>query len=603
MLRLAVFSVLLLGFSSVRADEVQTVLEKYLAWRGGAAFQAVQSFHERGEVVAGGVHGTYEQWMLSDGRLRRNDSLGPMSSRQATTPAGGWRSNASGQIEELGNDAERARREVFLAFDLVAGRHGARYSLLGTEQRDGKVWDVVRVEFAGPDSYDLFIAPATGELLGERITQDRKVRFVHFADWHLVDGVRMPFAQEQSGSNPADHQSQNAKSIQINVQTTQALFSRPAGTKIWSFASGQTSTGWIDFEYFGDSQIFVPASVNGNPISLLLDSGAGITVVDSGYAAKIKLKGSGSLGASGTVGQSTMQLTSDLHIRIGNLSLAHITAGIIDLSSVAAQEAHPMPLVLGREAFNQLIIDIDFQGQKIAFRDPNGYSASREATRVALGRHGDNRTVPISLEGAAAVPFDFDLGNNGTLIVYPAYRDRTHLLDGRRQTLDMFGGVGGVATEKLATLKSIGIAGTQMADVPASFPDAGDNAVNSDQTAGNVGLYIFNRFHLVTDYPHDALWLTPDLKVLAEPFPKNRAGLDFMPASDRLVVMLVRPGSPAERSGWKKDSEVIAIDGHKIDAKFTGSPLARWSERPPGTVVALTLADGSIRQLTLADYY
>ena len=262
-----------------------------------------------------------------------------------------------------------------------------------------------------------------------------------------------------------------------------------------------------------------------------------------------------------------------------------------------------MPLVLGREAFNQLIIDIDFQQRKIAFQDPNGYSGPHNATRVALGRHGDNRTVPISLEGAAAVPFDFDLGNNGTLIVYPAYRDRTHLLDGRRQTLDMYGGVGGIATEKLATLKTIGIAGTQMIDVPASFPDAGDNAVNSDQTAGNVGLYIFSRFHLVTDYPHDALWLTPEPKLIAQPFPKNRAGLAFMPASDRLVVMLVRPGSPAEHAGWTKGAEVIAIDGHKIDAKYSGSPLARWSERPPGTVVALTLADGSIRQLTLADYY
>ena len=603
MLRLAAFSILVLGFSPVRADEVQSVLAKYMAWRGGAAFQAMQSFHERGEVVAGGARGTYEQWMLSDGRLRRNDSLGPMLSRQAITPAGGWRSNASGQIEELGDDAERARREVFLTFDPAAERHGARHSLLGTEERDGKVWDVVRVEFAGHDSYDLFIAPATGELLGERITEDRKTRFVRFADWRSVDGVRMPFAQQQSGSNAADDQSQHAISIEINVHIPQAVFSRPAGTKIWRFASGRTSTGWIEFEYFGDSQIFIPASVNGNPISLLLDSGAGITVVDSSYAAKIKLKGSGSLGVSGTVGQSTMQLTSDLHIQIGNLTLAHITAGVIDLSSVAAQEAHPMPLVLGREAFNDLIIDIDFQHRRIAFHDPNGYSAPREATRVALGRHGDNRTVPIALEGAAAAPFDFDLGNNGTLIIYPAYRDRTHLLDGRTQTLDMFGGVGGVATEKLATLKSIEIAGTQMIDVPASFPDAGDNAVNSDRTAGNVGLYIFSRFRLATDYPHDALWLTPDPKVLAEPFPKNRAGLDFMPASDRLVVMLVRPGSPAERSGWKKDTEVIAIDGHKIDATFSGSALARWAERPPGTVVALTLADGTIRQLTLADYY
>jgi gag-polyprotein putative aspartyl protease len=603
MFRVAAVSVLLLGFSPVRADDVQTVLTKYVSWRGGTAFQAMRSFHEHGEVTAGGVHGKYEQWLLSDGRVRRNDSLGPMSSEQATTTAAGWHTNTSGQIEDLGDDAERARRGVFLAFGSVAENHDAHYSLLNTEERDGKVWDVVRVEFGGPDTYDLLIAPATGELLGERITEDRKIRFVRYSDWRSVTGVRMPFAQEQTGSNAADDLSQHAKSIQINVQTTQALFSRPAETKIWSFASGQTSTGWIDFEYFGDNQIFVPASVNGHPVSLLLDSGAGITVIDSGYAAQLKLKPSGTLGVTGMVGQSTMQLTSNLHIKLGSLSLAHITAGIIDLSGVAAQEAHPMPLVLGKEAFNQLIIDIDFQHRKIAFYDPSGYSGPHDATRVALGHHGDARTVPISLEGAPAAPFDFDLGNAGTLIVYPYYRDRTRLLDGRPQTLDMLGGVGGMVNEKLATLKTIGIAGTQMIDVPAAFPDAGDNAVNSDQTAGNVGLYVLSRFRLITDYPHDALWLTPDPKAVAESFTRNRAGLDFTPAPDRLAVMLVRPGSPAEHSGWKEGAEIIAIDGHKIDAKFSGSALSHWSEQPAGTVVTLTLADGATRQLILADYY
>ena len=603
MIRITAALMLLLGVSTVQADELQTVLAKYASWRGGAAFQAMRSFRERGDVTTGGLHGKYDKWMLSDGHLRRSDSLGPLSGEQAITTVAGWRTNTSGQIEDLDKDAERIRRGVYLEFDEAAKSHGARYSLFGTEERDGRLCDVVRITFGGPDTYDLFIAPATGELLGERITEDRKTRFVSYADWRLVGGVRMPFAQRQTSSNAADDQSRLAKSIQVDVKVEQILFARPAEKKIWSFASNQTSTGWIDFEYFSDSQIFVPASVNGDPIKLLLDSGAGITVIDSAYAARLKLKPSGSLGVTGVVGQSTMQLTSNLHIRIGNLSLTHITAGMIDLSGVAAQEAHPMPLVLGKEAFNQLVVDIDFQHHKIAFYDPSGYAGPHDATRVPLGRHADARTVPISLEGAPPAPFDFDLGNAGTLIVYPAYGDRAHLLDGRPQTLDMLVGVGGMTNEKLATLKTIEIAGTHMMDVPTAFPDAGDNAVNSDQTAGNVGLYVLSRFHVITDYPHDALWLTADPRAIVEPFARNRAGLDLTPSPDRLVVMLVRPGSPAERGGWKQDEEIIAIDGQKVDAKFSGSALSRWSEQPAGTDVALTLADGSIRHLTLADYY
>jgi predicted metalloprotease with PDZ domain len=108
---------------------------------------------------------------------------------------------------------------------------------------------------------------------------------------------------------------------------------------------------------------------------------------------------------------------------------------------------------------------------------------------------------------------------------------------------------------------------------------------------------------LITYYPNDALWLIANPKALIEPFAKNRAGLDFTPAPDKLVVMLVRPGSPAQRSGWKEGAEVIAIDGHRIDAKYSGSALSHWTEQPAGTVVSLTLSDGSTRQLTLADYY
>jgi hypothetical protein len=167
----------------------------------------------------------------------------------------------------------------------------------------------------------------------------------------------------------------------------------------------------------------------------------------------------------------------------------------------------------------------------------------------------------------------------------------------------MGGGVGGMSNEKLATLRSIAIGGARMNDVPAAFPDAGENAVNSDQTAGNVGLYVLSRFRLITDYPHNALWLTANPQALVEPFAKNRAGLDFTPSPDKLVVMLVRPGSPAARSGWKEGVEVIAIDGHRIDPRYSGSALSHWTEQPSGTVVSLTLSDGSTRQLTLADYY
>jgi hypothetical protein len=156
----------------------------------------------------------------------------------------------------------------------------------------------------------------------------------------------------------------------------------------------------------------------------------------------------------------------------------------------------------------------------------------------------------------------------------------------------------------MATVGSIALGGVQLTGVPAAFPDAGNDGVSSDRTAGNIGLPVFRRFRLVTDYPHNAIWLTPNAAAMAEPFPKRRSGLIVEQAGDRLKVVLVAPGSPAAaRTDWQAGAEITEIDGQKIGPGYLGSPLSHWSEGAPGTEVTLSLVNGSIRKLTLADYY
>jgi aspartyl protease/PDZ domain-containing protein len=616
MFRVAAVSVLLLGFSPVRAGDVQTVgapvpatelqslVAKYIAWRGGSAFEAMQSFHEEGRIRSGGESGRFEHWRASDGRFRQHGKLGLISNDEAVTPDANWTKNTSGQIEDIGDNGESDRRLTVLTFAKGVKTHdGVSLTLLAPEQREGRTWDVVQVGFGGADAYDLFIDGGTGELLGERITEDQQIRFVRYDDWRLVSGVRMPFGEHDRGANPADDQDLQARAIQINLPLPATLFVRPASLRLWRFADGRRSAGWMDFEFFDDERIFIPSTVNGHPVNLILDSGAGISVLDSAFAKSAKIKGGGSIGVMGVGGNSTMQLAPNLQVKMGGLTLSPITAGLIDLSGVSVDMGHPLPLILGKEVLNQLVIDIDFQHHKIAFRDPLGFSGPPGALRLELGRHGDNHTVPVSVEGAAPVPFDFDLGNGSPLIVYAAYRDRAHLLDGKRQSLTLTSGVGGAKPDKMATVGSIALGGVQMTQIPAAFPDAGNDAVSSDRTAGNIGLPVFKRFRLMTDYPHNAVWLIPNASALAEPFPKRRSGLNVTLAGDRLKVLLVAPGSLAAETGWKEGDEITAIDGQKIGPAYPGSPLSRWAEGPAGSEVTLTLADGSTRKLTLADYF
>ena len=65
-----------------------------------------------------------------------------------------------------------------------------------------------------------------------------------------------------------------------------------------------------------------------------------------------------------------------------------------------------------------------------------------------------------------------------------------------------------------------------------------------------------------------------------------------------LRILHVARGGPAERAGFKAGDAVTAIDGETAataNANLTGAPAGR--------VVDFTLADGSHRRVTLAEYY
>jgi len=165
--------ILALAVSAAGAEELHGVLEKYIAWRGGSAFEAMESFHERGELRLGNTGGRFERWSARDGRMRRELTLGPITNVEVATATGGWTSNASGQVDDLPDDGLSDRRETLVAFKPDARRAGATLSLLPAERREGKTWAVLRVRFTGPDTYDLFVSASTGELFGQRITEDR----------------------------------------------------------------------------------------------------------------------------------------------------------------------------------------------------------------------------------------------------------------------------------------------------------------------------------------------------------------------------------------------------------------------------------------------
>lgn len=587
-----------------RADDLSSLVDKYVAWRGGAAYEHMQGAHEKGELSVAGLHGPTEIWFDHD-RIRTEADLGVVKDLEVVTADGGFSLTQSGQLEKASEvQRETARRGLAIEFgDALRGKGGAKAVLIGPETRDGRTWSVVRVTFGDEDVYDLFLDPKTGELGGVRVTENRRKRFDTYSDWRVVEGVRMAFLIESDSELEGSDYTLKFSMIDLNPRIDQALFAPPAAAKTAVFANGAESTGWIDFEFYGGNRIYFPAKVNGVDTVVLLDSGAESTVLDARFADKAGLKSQGAVSAVGTGGTTTAGLIGGVKIEIGALSLNDLTVASLDLSGIEKQLGHPLPVILGKEVFNSLIVDIDFVNHRIAFHDPAKFKRPAGAAEVPITLVDGLRAVPVSVEGREPVLFDFDIGNGSPLIVFPAYADRTGLLaDGRPTSNGMSGAVGGLRESRVASVRSLTFAGVTFTDIPTTFPPAGPSGVDSTRTLGNVGLPILSRFRLITDYGADKLYLTPDPKSIQAPFLKDRLGMSLQVQGDHATVGFVNKGGPAEAAGFKAGDVVVLIDRQPPEA-WSLEMLRGLRFRPAGTEIEFGMKDGATRRVKLNTYF
>jgi hypothetical protein len=591
-LRLAYALAVLIPAAPASADDLAALADRYVAWRGGAAFERLQNFEVEADLVGSGSAGSAAVWRDRNGRALESVELGVLK-RSAGLAGDAWQTR-NGVVEDMpAGVAEDLRRRTALEF--AAGIRGGE--LRPSETREGRTWAVVRLRFAGPDAHDAFIDPAIGELHGFRYVENRRERFVELSDWRHVAGVRMPFRREETMVGGPDVMVQSVRKIALNTPAPAAQLKRPVGRKLATFAGGRAGTGAIGFNFVRGNRIYIPAKVNGHDVEVLLDSGAEMTVLDKAFAEALGLKAEGRAVASGTGGQSEASFARGVTIEIGAMQIANLDVGLIDLQGVSQALGTPLPVVLGADVFKQLIVDIDFEARTIAFHEPAAFKPPPGAVTVPVVQGSDGiRTAPVSIEGGPPVQVDFDIGNGSPFIVSAAYWEPNRLLEGRPSTKVLSGAVGGMHEKPLAVLSTVTFGGVDFKNVPTVFDKSDASALSGDRSVGNIGLPMLSRFRMMTDYPNNRLHLIP-LRDAQRPFPKNRAGVRAVGSGQEARVAYVSPGSPGEAAGVKAGDVIRLVNGRPA-AEATG-----WETGDAGQAVTLTLADGATRSLTLKDYF
>lgn len=600
--RSAVFLALVSLPALVQADGLPAAASRYEAWRGGLPFTRVQSLHAVGHLSMGGLKGRIEKWSCTDGRVRQEVDLGAVRQHQAITGSTGWTTTLGGQVQPL-PDAERldATREAVSLYDgVLRGAFGAVLTARPQEGHDGQPCEVFRIAYGDGGTYDYLVAPATGQLLALRAVAGGRTQVTRFTDWRLVNGVRMPYCEETTGASSGDNTSITYTEIALDPSLAEALFASPPSVSPLTFAKGASSSGWLAFELFAGTRIFIPIVVNGHPTIAMLDSGASATVLDRRFAASLGLESQGTLTGQGGGGATAYGVVHGVDLKLGDLALNGGTAVAIDLTAVERQIGHPMPVILGGELFRDAVVELDFQGHRLAFRDPASFQAPADARAVALTPSDENQAIVAMVEGRPARLL-FDLGNGAALSLYPRFWEQPAFSAGRRTSTTMTGGVGGMAVEKLAMVTKLTLGGGTFQDLPAALESRGSSLdARSGRLDGNLGMGVLSRFHLTIDFPHARVLFAPPIDA-ATPFEVNHAGLTLQPGAMGSKVLHVAPASPAAAAGLRTDDVIVSVDDARVGAQEPGT--RGWLFGPVGKQLRLKLADGQVRLLTLAKYF
>jgi len=353
----------------------------------------------------------------------------------------------------------------------------------------------------------------------------------------------------------------------------------------------------LDFQFVHDRQILFPIAVNGHPAEAWLDSGAGASVLDAAFAKALGVTLGGGIQAHGVAGGVAGVHQARVDLQAGDLAMSGRRVAVMDLSAVARIVPRPVQVLLGRDVFDQAVVDIDFQRRRIGLI-PRASFVPPPGRPVSLRPSGDLRSLPIVVAGVPTEAI-LDLGNAGGLLLDRDFAEAHHLLADHRLSTELAVGADGPRESVQACLDRVRLGGVSFDGVP-TVAEVG----LTTRAPANLGLQLLSRFRLTIDFAGDRIWMAPYADATSQPFRKNRTGLSLSPqALGALVVDHVALGSPAALGGWRAGERITALDGHPIAPDYMASETSQWIFGAAGRTAILTLADGSQRRLTLADYF
>jgi predicted aspartyl protease len=273
------------------------------------------------------------------------------------------------------------------------------------------------------------------------------------------------------------------------------------------FADGRSS-GWLDFARPEAGVPIVAASVNGQRVEALLDSGAQSSVIDHGLAERLGLAASALapvIIAFGVSGSPQLGRTAAMDVKLAGLTLGGLRAAVFQLAPIAAASGRSFGLILGQDVLKLLVADLDFPGLRLAFHAPGSFEPPPGSRAVRVRTTGRELFAPILVEGAALEAV-IDTGSTAALALSAETAQAAGLLTGRRIGWAPSITFGGAGRDRVVRVDTLGFAGQVYRNVPVHIYARNGAA---PLPPGLIGVEALDRFRAILEVGGGRLRLAP----------------------------------------------------------------------------------------------
>jgi hypothetical protein len=590
MRRALILSLILFALAIASFAQSETAESVVAKWR-----KAVHAEEPRGAKAAvltstsneDGIPGQIEEWYFGE-NYRRVVTREFDEAEIVVTGRFAQRLDWNGFVRDVqGQELRRLRTAIFENQVLIFGPP-QRMSEAEVSQSDDHKFYLLRITPEGGSPMTWYVDPATWlPAKSVRPGDDTEIT-TSYEDWRDIGGMTTPHRVRVSETDKPDYPWERT-SLRLEAALPRETFQPPKPGPPDVHMNAKVPPIPFNFE---NSHIMLKVAVNDRePIWFILDTGADQEAINETRLADFGLVTYAQSMTTGGGGSAEYSYATGASFSLPGVKLLDQHVAVIDQTGLERALGMPIGGLLGYDFISRFVVEIDYQKQLITLHDPNRWRYSGKGLVVPItfdeGIPFINGTISAGAKRNLPAYLVLDFGAAETMTLTSPFVKANDLLS-VAQTNANVNRPAGLENQFFAQnnvrghIDQLMLGKLIVQSIPVNLSMNTKGAYASANFSGTVGESIFRRYHVFLDYARKRMIFEPTADA-DKPFPERQTyGLTLLASGADLhsyTVTAVRPGSQAERDGFKKGDVISGMD-RKPAIDFTLGELREQLSHP-----------------------